>query len=87
VIFLECVVAVTCPYYKYCYALTPRLGQVRNVGGVAGLKGSIYGLCVDRKGVGAVKRGMNMNPNQRKVLPKCMLLLRIHDAILLRAQH
>jgi hypothetical protein len=32
--------------------------------GNVGEAGGIYGLCVDRKGVGAVKREMNVNANQ-----------------------
>jgi hypothetical protein len=59
---------------------------VRNVGGVAGLKGGIYGLCVDHDGVGAVKRETNMNLNQSRVLSKCTLPSRVCGAILLRAK-
>jgi hypothetical protein len=38
----------------------------------------INGLCLDHKGVGAVKRETNMNPNQSQVLLKCMLLSHVH---------
>jgi hypothetical protein len=58
---------------------------VKNVGEAEGLKGGIYGLCVDRKGVGAVTEETNVNPNQSRVLLKCTLLSHVHDAILLRA--
>jgi hypothetical protein len=62
------------------------LGQVRQVGGVADCREGIYGLCVDHKGVVAVKRETDVNPNHSQVLEKCTLLSCVHDAIHLRAQ-
>jgi hypothetical protein len=29
-----------------------------------GWRGGFYGLCIDQEGVGALKRKMNVNPNQ-----------------------
>jgi hypothetical protein len=52
-----------------------------------GRKGDIYGSSTDHKSVEAVKREMNVNPNQSRVSLKCMLLSCIHDAILLCTQH
>jgi hypothetical protein len=44
--------------------------------------GGMYGLCVDRDGVGAVKR--ETNRNKSRGLLKCTLLSRVHGAIVLR---
>jgi hypothetical protein len=41
--------------------------------------------CVDHDGMGAVKREMNVNSNQRRTLLKCTLLSHVHNAILLSA--
>jgi hypothetical protein len=82
--FLECTVAGTSPYFKHPYNHNASLKWGILVG-QWGWWGSIYGLCIDHDGVRAVKREMNVNLNQSRVLSQCMQLSREHDAILLCA--
>jgi hypothetical protein len=100
-IFLECIVAVICPHYRNwenvmtspartVSTITPKHHALAKWGMLVeqqGWREGIYGLCVDREGVGVVKRETNLNPNKSQILSKCMLLLHVYDAILLREQH
>jgi hypothetical protein len=82
--FLECIVAVTCPYCKYCYCYTHNAmpWPSDECWWSSGTEGEAF---MGRKSVGAVKGETNMNPNQSGVLSNCTLLSGVYDTILLSA--
>jgi hypothetical protein len=81
--FLECIVVVTCPYCKYHYTLNAKPWPSED----CWRSGRAEEVVRDCEGVGSVKRETNVNPNQSRVLSKCMLLSHVHDVNVLRAQN
>jgi hypothetical protein len=67
--------------------VTSCLNQLRSVGGAMGLKGRHLWVVCWLQGCGSSEDGDKREPEPSRVLLKCTLLSRVHEAICLHAQH